>query len=57
MITEEKITLGPWGEIVSGEIKRIKKCSAEEFRPVRLKMPFLYNKCPSIAFSNMVIKK
>ena len=37
MITEEKITLGPQGEVVSGEIKRIKKCSAEEFCQLYLK--------------------
>ena len=29
----------------------------KKMRPVRLKMPFLYNKCPSIAFPNIVIKK
>jgi len=37
MITEEKVTLGPWGEVLSGEIKRIKKCSAEEFCQLYLK--------------------
>ena len=37
MITSEKIQLGPWGEVIGGEIKRIKKCNAEEFCQLYLK--------------------
>ena len=37
MITSEKIQLGPWGEVLSGEIKRVWKGSAEQFCQVYLR--------------------